>query len=252
MTVKAYAKINLILNVLGKRPDGFHEIETVFYALDLCDLVSVEPAEKDSLCISPLGNALPGVEERDNLAFKALALVKERFGIEECFRIEIEKHIPDAAGFGGGSADAAAVLKALSELCGVPDDGELFGLASRLGSDVPFCLAAILGHRAAIGRGRGEILEYIELPEFEFEFTAGPGMENKTARVYRELCPKDCEKPFNIKAFLAAETPEEKISLMGNQLQSPLERLTGIEVKDRILCGAGPTYFKALPKREHL
>ena len=247
MTVKAYAKLNLILNVLGKREDGYHEIETVFQAIDLYDRVTVEPAghcAKDSAGFLSSGRFVPEMAAEDNLAMKALKEAKKAFGREDEFcRISIEKNIPLAGGLAGGSADAAAVLTALSKIWDVPWE-EMMPIASVLGSDVPFCLASQNGHPCAVGRGRGELLEYIEpikgrvaLKQSDFS------VKDKTAAVYKALIPADYMVKYDIASFMAAKTLEEKIRYMGNHLQPALERLSG-KKEDMILCGAGPTYFK--------
>ena len=249
MTVKAYAKLNLILNVKGKREDGYHEIETFFQAIDLFDRVFVEPAghcAKDSAGFLPSGAFLPEIPAESNLAMRALKEAKRAFGREdEHYRISIEKNIPLAGGLAGGSADAAGVLTALSKIWGheeVPE--EMFRIAAALGSDVPFCLASQNGHPAAVGRGRGEILEYAEPVRGRVDlFISDFSLKTKTASVYKALIPDDYIVQYDVAAFLGAETLGKKIKYMGNHLQPAFERLSG-KKEDRILCGAGPTYFE--------
>ncbi len=241
MIVKAYAKVNFILNVLGRRPDGYHEIETVFQAIGLFDKVRVTPGPYREL---PFG--------RENLACKALRLMKDYYGHPfEDYCIEIEKNIPEAAGLAGGSADGAAVMTALAAIWGIPVDDKMYALAAELGSDVPFCLAAQNGFPAAIARGRGEKLEYIAPTDCMVELKLSEvRLANKTARVYGALEPEDYAKPFDTAAFAGADSLPEKAALMGNHLQAPLERLTGISAPGWILCGAGPTYFRVWSKEQ--
>ncbi len=152
-TTRAPAKINLYLRVLGRRQDGFHEIETVFQAIDLCDEISVTLGG-DGIGLTVDGPDLGPLE--DNLAFRAAAHFVEAAGFGGGVQIGLRKRIPAGAGLGGGSSDAAAVLRALDAL--EPDalsGGELAAIAAALGSDVPFFLC---GSTLAEGRGRGEQL----------------------------------------------------------------------------------------------
>lgn len=245
MEAKAYAKLNLILNVLGKRPDGYHDIKTVFYALPLFDRVSLVPAEEDRAELTGKYADDPELKEKENIVLRALGLMKKTFGKKDHFCISVEKNIPVAAGLGGGSADAAAVVSLLSKYWHIEDEQALYRVCTMLGADVPFCFAAQNGIRAAVGTGRGEILEYIKLPDFDIELKPGRArIKNKTASVYAELKEEDCKTPFDIEAFLRAKSKKEMAMLMGNQLQAPLERLTGIREDGYILCGAGPWYFR--------
>ena len=273
MKLNAYAKVNLILNVLGKRTDGYHEVLMLMQAISLADIVSVEAVSPGTG--SPKGNNGGLLTPTDfeygekDLAWKAALLMAESFAPEllekgkaggksgkagtvgiRGVRISIEKHIPAAAGLAGGSADAAAVLIGLAKLWGgaflrtnraLLD--ALLPLGAQLGSDVPFCIASQLGHPAAIASGRGTQLEFVEPTDCGVDlYFSDAVIPNKTAAVYRELKPEDCSPVYDIRAFLTAPTLAEKRSLMGNHLQAPAERLIG-KSSDLMLCGAGPTYF---------
>ena len=299
MELKAYAKINLILNVLGRREDGYHEVEMLMQAISLCDVVRVE--ETDHL-----------LDPRDfeygstDLAYMAALLMAEKYrpdliapaldedGTELAagingVRISIEKHIPAAAGLAGGSADAAAVLIGLAKLwladnasrntapkeagsCNAAPKNNgallktLLPLGAKLGSDVPFCIASQLGHPAAIARGRGTELEFVQPTDCGVDLYF-PDVEipDKTRSVYAELKEEDCKERFSIEGFLKARTLAEKRRFMGNHLQAPAERLItkvqqlnygckhsapegGAARKaeipaDSMLSGAGPAYF---------
>ena len=148
----APAKINLSLRIRGKRADGFHEIESLFAPLTLADILSFEDAPAFSFtCDDP---TLPG--DDTNLAVRAARRFSERTGRSLTVRIHLEKRIPHGAGLGGGSSDAAAVLRALNDRSGNPLAlPELNEIAGELGSDVPF----FLQDSAARCRGRGEIVE---------------------------------------------------------------------------------------------
>lgn len=158
MTVKekAYAKINLFLDVTGKRTDGFHEIVSVMHSVGLADEVEVDARRAEYSCITlEMGNSSLPADER-NIAYLAAEAFLAETGIEAAVNIRIEKHIPVCAGLGGGSSDAAAVLRALNAAFDRPlSTAALCALGATLGSDVPFC---VLGG-TRLCRGKGERLE---------------------------------------------------------------------------------------------
>ena len=150
----APAKINLWLNVVGRRPDGYHLLDSLVAFTDLADEIEASPSDRLSLTVEgPFAATLNG--EADNLVLKAVRLLADRAGVSPRVALRLRKRIPVAAGLGGGSADAAAVLRLLIELWRValPVE-ELFDLAAFLGADVPMCLAG----RAALVSGVGERL----------------------------------------------------------------------------------------------
>ncbi|RSV35570.1 4-(cytidine 5'-diphospho)-2-C-methyl-D-erythritol kinase [Sphingomonas sp. ABOLE] len=180
VTEPARAKLNLALHVRHRRPDGYHELETLFAFVDHGDLVRVTPAETDSFTLAgPFAAVLAG--EGDNLVTRAATRFREAFG-GGAHAIELEKHLPVASGIGGGSADAAATLRALAALHGVDlADPKLFAIADALGSDVPACL---LG-RTALGRGRGERLAPLEGLAGTPTLLVNPGVGVSTAAVFK-------------------------------------------------------------------
>jgi len=176
----APAKLNLALHVRRKRPDGYHELDTLFAFVTDGDELRLAPAAADRFAISgPFAAALSG--EGDNLVTRARDLFRRHFGLAPV-AIELVKRLPVASGIGGGSADAAATLRALARLCGVAsDDPALVQSAEALGSDVPACL---LG-RTARGTGRGERLEPLAgLPPLP-TLLVNPGVAVSTASVFR-------------------------------------------------------------------
>jgi 4-diphosphocytidyl-2-C-methyl-D-erythritol kinase len=179
--VRVPAKVNLHLGVGPLRPDGFHEVVTVFHAVDLCDDVVATPC--DGLSVSVTGEEAAGVPvDRRNLAWQAAALVAEHAGVEPNVRLEIAKAVPVAGGMAGGSADGAAALVACAELWGVPR-AELPGLAALLGSDVAFPLVG----GTALGTGRGEVLAPVPTTTpLHWVFALADGGIS-TAAAYREL-----------------------------------------------------------------
>ena len=282
--LKAKAKVNLILNVLGKRDDGYHEVQMVMQAIDLADGVHIEwerltgeVAVRACALFNGMAIALdPGHKKLpsgpNNLAYQAAARMHDAFhrGFREVCEITIDKNIPLAAGLAGGSTDAAAVIWGLAKLWGLAkgetDKGmdedvraKLFDVALSIGSDVPFCLAAAMGHEAAVAEGRGEKLTYIEPLDARIE-TFTPKIEVSTAKVYGALKPEDYAKPYDVAGYLAARTVEEKCAYLGNHLQAPAVRLfpkIGREIERlsqtegglaTLQSGSGPTVFTVFKK----
>lgn len=176
----APAKLNLALHVRARRPDGFHDLETLFAFCADGDLVTLTPADRWSLTIS--GPFAAGLSPNaDNLVTRAALAFADRFGGRTDFAVTLEKRLPVASGIGGGSADAAATLRALARIGGVaPTDPALFATAAALGSDVPACL---LG-QAAIGRGRGAQLQPVPGLDGTPALLVNPGVGVSTARVF--------------------------------------------------------------------
>lgn len=179
MILNAYAKVNLSLDITGKRPDGYHTLCSVFQSVSLCDTVTVEPADRVSVACSD--GALNG---ENNICHKAAELFFKTAKISGGANIYIEKRIPSAGGLGGGSADAAAVLRALNELAARPlGEAELLKAAVSLGADVPFCLKG----GTKLCEGIGEIMT--DLPKLNgcFIVIAKKGTKSSTGDMYRAL-----------------------------------------------------------------
>ena len=245
--LRAHAKVNLTLEVLGKRPDGYHEIRSVFRRLALHDTLRIEPAAALSVVCD-----VPGLDGPHNLAFRAGLLLQQETGHIGGARMAITKAIPVAAGLGGGSSDAAAALFGLDALWGtaLPPD-RLAALAARLGSDVPFFL---LGG-TALGSGRGEILQPLPDPPDCPVLLIRPPIAVSTAAVYGAVASTDYGDG-TISARLAAlpsETGPGRWPL-ANDLQpvtcrlypvvaAVLEALAGWGALQAQMCGSGPTCF---------
>lgn len=178
----APAKINLALHVRRRRPDGYHELETLFAFCRDGDVVMVERAAATTLALTgPFAPALAGESQDDNLVMRAVRAFQARFGVADHYAITLDKHLPVASGIGGGSADAAATLRALARLHGLaPDHVDLFGIAGELGADVPACL---LG-RMARGEGKGDALQPLELLGERPVLLVNPGVGVSTAAVF--------------------------------------------------------------------
>lgn len=153
LILKSPAKINLSLRIHGKRADGFHEIVTRMCKVSLFDTVEITRVSKDSSSV--LTCNIPDIPtDESNLALRALRSFEQATGIRSGWKLHLEKEIPSGAGLGGGSSDAAAVLRGLNKLCDAPlADTELASLAAQIGSDVPFFL---IEQSAGTGTGRGE------------------------------------------------------------------------------------------------
>ena len=183
----ARAKINLSLDVLGLMPDGYHELDTVMVSLSLCDDVSVTLRRNESTAVHV---SVPGFSElvpqnESNTAAKAALLFFERLGTTGIRAdIEIIKRIPVGAGLGGGSADAAAVLRALNRLCGDAfNDEKLREIGLLVGADVPFC---ITGGTVRAG-GRGEVMTTLPDSPACYIVLVKPTFSNSTAELYAKI-----------------------------------------------------------------
>lgn len=249
-----YAKINLGLDVLGLRPDKYHEVAMVMQAVSLCDKIEITPAP--ALLVTTNCPQLPGGPE--NLAYQAAVLMGRFADREPQVHIHIRKHIFMAAGLAGGSADAAAVVRGLDRYwqLGHPLD-RLERLGAQLGSDVPFCIAG----GTALATGRGELLEALpDLPSLELVL-AKPKVAVATPWVYREY-----DKEKNIQhpdiELLTAKVRQGDVPGMlaccGNVLSVVTERKYPLitRIKDTMLeagasfammSGSGPTVFGVVP-----
>lgn len=157
--LKAYAKINLTLQVIGLREDGYHEIDSIMQSVSLFDQITV-CKQTAGITINTSDLRIPSDER--NTAYKAARVFLDKTGIEQGVKIEIEKNIPISAGLAGGSADAAATLVGLNQMFKTGlTSSDLINLAALVGSDVPFCITG----GTARCRGRGEIVEKEDIPE---------------------------------------------------------------------------------------
>ena len=182
LRVQAHAKINLYLDVIGKRPDGYHEIETVFHSIGLHDDIYLRKRADREITVHCEHPHVPC--DPRNLAYRAAKLLVDNMSDLSGIDIKISKRIPVAAGLGGGSADAAAVLYGMNTLFDLGlTQRDLMRLGVQLGADVPFC---ILGG-AALGQGIGEILTPLPSLEDAWILLANPGLEISTPWVYQHI-----------------------------------------------------------------
>lgn len=192
--INAPAKINLGLNIVSKRDDGYHNLETLFYPLsEICDVLKFEKSKKFSFSCDNADIENPA----DNIVVKAVRLLELFTDSSLPMKIELTKNIPMGAGLGGGSSDAAATLISLNELFHLKIcHSDLISLALKLGSDVPFFIKA----KPAIGTSRGEKLEQVELEIFEPILVVNPGIHISTKDAFSGIIPKPCS--IDYKSFI--------------------------------------------------
>lgn len=249
---KASAKINLALDVLYKRDDGYHEVEMVMTMVDLADRIEMQELPRDTIIISSQAGYIP-LDEK-NLAFQAAKLLKDRYDVKKGVYIHIDKKIPVAAGLAGGSSDAAATLRGLNRLwqLNIPVD-ELQRLGAELGSDVPFCVTG----GTAVARGRGEKLEPIQSPPQCWVVLAKPPINVSTANVYGKFdVNRVTGKPAtaNIVQAIQAKNFTALCGSLGNMLEDVTlelypevkrlkECMEHLGADGVLMSGSGPTVF---------
>lgn len=197
---KARAKINLGLDVLGKLANGYHEVKMIMQTIDLCDELVIKKTDTPDIVLKADSIYDIGADA-DNLAYKAAKLMKERYVIDSGFEISLKKNIPVAAGMAGGSADAAAVMLAINELCKLGiSRSEFMESALSLGADIPFC---IMGG-TALSEGIGEKLTPLPAPPDVSVAVVKPDIMVSTKEVYRRLDLRGVERHPDIDGMAAA------------------------------------------------
>jgi 4-diphosphocytidyl-2-C-methyl-D-erythritol kinase len=181
MRLRAFAKINLGLHVVGKRPDGYHDIETIFHQIDLSDELEMVQSDEGDVFTS---DSPVLASDSTNLCLRAVHVLRDLTGVHTGVEINLKKRIPIAAGLGGGSADAAAVLKGLTKLWTLDvTDEELRTVSATLGSDVPFFLMG----GTAYATGRGETLEPLDVANPYWILVVTPPIQVSTTWAYSNL-----------------------------------------------------------------
>lgn len=251
--VNAYAKINVTLDILGRRDDGYHELITIMQTVDLSDTICLTAAEDEQVHLSC---TRPELNTEDNLAARVAHLLRQRYAITSGVRIEIVKRIPVAAGLGGGSSDAAAVLMALRQWWRLDiSDAELFAVAAEIGSDVPFLLHGGL----ALCAGRGEQVTRLAPAwpaSMRWLLLLKPALSLSTVDVFRSLTARDYSDGSHSRAVLAtlrAQQAPEPEHLHNSLERSVLETYPqAAQARDHLLeagaplarlSGSGPTLF---------
>ncbi len=250
LLVKAYAKINLILDVLKKRPDGYHEVVMIMQAISLHDLITIKPGSGITVWAN---HPLVPLDER-NLAYKAAELVLDRYPQITGVEINIEKNIPIEAGLAGGSTDGAAVILGMNRLFKLKMDiEEMFELGGLLGSDVPFCISGV----TALAKGRGEIIEKVPTSPRLWVVLVKPSFGVKTAQVYNNLNLNEVMEHPDIDDYLEALAKKDVSYLITNtqnvlehstfklypQVRNLKETLVAMGAEKALMSGSGPTVF---------
>ncbi len=253
LKLKSPAKLNLFLEIRDKRSDGYHNIDTIFEKIDLCDTIRLTEAPAEVTIEIRNASGLP--TNRDNLAVQAAELIKETYDIPSGVTIELEKNIPVAAGLGGGSSNAAAVLNGLNQLWNLNIDvHKLALLGGKLGADVPFF---VFNYPYALGRGRGDEISPIQSGLKICHLLVCPPVKVSTRDVYENLnlnlTAKGPDATIMVRA-LRDDNLDEVKRCLHNTLEEPACRQAGeIEkIKDyfkrnrgrpAMTTGSGPTVF---------
>ncbi len=217
MEVKAYAKINLFLEVTGVRPDRYHGLSTIFQSISLYDTLTFNPSDSD-ISLTCSSDTIP--VDSSNLVWKAAALLKEKYSVKEGVSMHLEKEIPVGAGLGGGSSDAAAVLRGLNTFWDLKlSPTTLQDLGAQLGMDVPFFIRG--GTAFAIERGE-VIAQYLPTPEF-WMVLVYPNLFVSTKEVYQQLDEKVYYRPESPQPILNCIRLDQRTqlsALLYNRLES--------------------------------
>lgn len=257
LTLKARAKLNLTLEVLGRRPDGYHETASIMQTLELTDTVAIEPSNDLEVNCSD-----PALNGEANLAWKAAQVLRCETGTSNGARISIKKNIPSSAGLGGGSSDAAAALVGLNALweLGLHHD-RLRTIAGRIGSDVPFLIEG--GTAIALGRGeRVRPLPTAPLPWFVLAFPVS-SRDNKTAFMYRSLTEdsftrggltRKLEARIRNKGDIPPQFLFNAFDTVAREVESEVDRcwtdMHAAGAREIHVAGSGPTVYAAIERKE--
>ena len=216
---KAYAKINLFLNVVAKRFDGFHDLEMVMASLELHDVLEFKKHPDNEVLIT--GDTLITEDVKDNLVYKIACFLKDEFNVNEGVVINIKKNIPIAAGLAGGSADAAATLRGLNKLWKLNlslDDMAKLGI--EFGSDIPFCVY----NKLCIAKGRGEELVFLNQKLNIPVLIVNPNIKISTKEVFSQVNPDNIiEKKIS---NMTNAIFNKNFDLISRELHNSLEEIT--------------------------
>lgn len=253
LRLESPAKINLRLEILKKREDGYHELRTVFQKISLHDTLHFSLRDRKGISIKTDHPDLP--TGKSNLVHKAIQSVLKELDFQGGVEVEIEKRIPLGAGLGGGSSNAAATLKALNQLLKASfSQRDLMEMALRIGADVPFFFL----EKAAIGLGIGERLKEIELPSLWYVLIY-PNFQVSTRWAYQDFVLTKGRFHINLRGFL--KTPKGISRILWNDLEEVVSRkypeitimkklLLDAKALGALMTGSGPTVFGVYPEEE--
>lgn len=251
-TQKAYAKINIGLDVLRRREDGYHEVKMIMQTVDICDDLTFEKSEQPGISIQTDHEDLP--TDRNNLIYKAAELLMKEKGITEGVKITLTKRIPIAAGMAGGSSDAAAAMRGMNRLFAMGyTTEELQKLAVGLGADIPYCIVG----GTMLSEGIGEILTPLPTPPACYLVVAKPDINVSTKFVYENLHVDSLTCHPDIDGMIDA-IREGSLQGVTDRLGNVLETVTVKEypvieeikelmrqegAENALMSGSGPTVF---------
>ncbi len=256
LSLKAYAKVNLALDVLRRREDGYHDVNMIMQNLDIYDELEFQVVEREAADVEiTLTVNKEGIPTDDrNLVYKAIALLFEAYNIKSHIAVNLIKNIPAEAGMAGGSTDCAAALKAVNILYGLGlSTEELMSYGVKLGADVPYC---ILG-RTAISQGIGEVLTPIKGLPLVHVLVAKPPVNVSTKEIYTRLNANELSKHPDVEGMVealesgnlaaVAERMENVLETVTVNMHPQIEELKQL-MKDQgalnaIMSGSGPTVF---------
>ena len=233
MKIKAYGKVNISLDVVGKREDGYHLLSMIMQNIDLYDEIEVEKQECG--IILECNKSYVPVDNR-NLAYKAAEIFKERYDIVDGVKINIEKNIPVSAGLAGGSTDAAAVLKVMNKLFNVnATEEELMELGLKLGADIPYCIHG----GTALCEGIGEIITPIKPFRDKIVVLVKPAFGVSTKEVYKNFnLEKVKQHPKTAEIINAIENDD--LNFVASNIKEEMNACGAI---NSMMSGSGPTVF---------
>lgn len=218
MKIRAFAKINLALDVVSERDDGYHELKMIMAPITLHDLITIEVTDKPGIILTTNSSRVP-TDER-NIMYKVAQAVMEKYKITKGIKMYCMKHIPSQAGLAGGSADGAAVIKAMNRLFKLHMSYEdMVELTKDIGSDIPFCIY----NRLAVVSGKGEQFEFIH-SSFNTNFLlVKPSRGVSTKRSFNALDMSTALHPdiYKMKAALIHEDYQGVVDTLGNTLEEP-------------------------------
>jgi 4-diphosphocytidyl-2-C-methyl-D-erythritol kinase len=254
---KAPAKINLTLDALYKRTDGYHELEMVMTTIDLADRIDLMRKETSAISLESSSGLVP--QDERNLAYRAAALLREKMGVKRGVHIYIHKHVPVAAGLAGGSSDAAATLRGLNRLWKLGlTHAELAQIGTEIGSDVPFCVYS----NTSLAKGRGEILTSLTPPPSCWVVLAKPIRGVSTADVFGNLEIDQIQEHPDTEAMVQAIKAQDYVTIyqklanvlepvtmkMYTEVQRIKEKMLQFGADGVLMSGSGPVVYGLVEK----
>lgn len=261
ITRKAYAKINLGLDVIRRRPDGYHEVKMIMQTVGICDILTFRKSGRQDGAVTLFLDKKELPCGKENLVYRAAELLTRTHGLRDGVEITLEKRIPIAAGMAGGSTDAAAVFHGMNELFGLSMSlQEMKDLGVGIGADVPYCIQG----GTALSEGIGEILTALPSPPAAYLLIAKPDISVSTKFVYENLHADTLKKHPDIDGMTQAIRSRSLAGItvrMGNVLETVTVRAYPVidQIKKKMLesgaenalmSGSGPTVFGLFTDKE--